>query len=70
MHLQVCPRFNLLFICDFMAQLQDIAFDKTSVLILRVVYLRNSGCVQKITFGWTNTTVDDETGRIAFSNEP
>ena len=47
MHLQVCPRFNLLLICDFMAQMQDIAFDKTSVLILRVVYLRNSGCVQK-----------------------
>ena len=33
----LCPRFNLLFICDFMTQLQNIAFDNTSFVIIRVV---------------------------------
>ena len=35
--MQVCPRFNLLLICDFMAQLQNIAFDKISLVILHGV---------------------------------
>ena len=30
---EVCPRLNLLRICDFMAQLQNITFNKISLLI-------------------------------------
>ena len=87
LNVRVCPRFNmfnLLLTCDFMAQLQNIAFDKTSFVSLRVVYFHSNSYgildeFKRLQFGWTNTTIEltnhchaanEQTVLIVFSNEP
>ena len=41
--MQVCPRNNLLSICHFMAQLQNITFNITSFVLFRVVFFNQTG---------------------------
>ena len=39
---QLCPRFNQLLICDFMAQFLYIIFHKTCLVLFQVLYFQSN----------------------------